>query len=195
MSEKDRLFALKAETDSMASDVESLLENQASVVSSVAIMNNGDTAQSSISSGEFVYIRNHSTLAEGLYEASTAIAANVTLSSSNVTAVPGGGINALNSRINSIYSNFLTLISQSVTWEVNSGTYSDDIQTTLSNLPSGYTAIGVVGYYLSGSGYTTFTLSKMYINGSGKLLTKVRNNDSSKRTVTGTFYILCRKTS
>lgn len=195
MSEKDRLFALKSETDSMASDVESLLENQDSVVSSVAIMNSGDTAQSSISSGAFVYVRNHSTLTEGLYKTSTAIAANVALSTSNLTVVPNGGLNALDSRINSIYSSFLTLISQSVTWEVNGGTYSDDIQTTLSNLPSGYTAIGVVGYYLSGTGYTTFTLPKMCINGSGKLLTKVRNNDSSKRTITGTFYILCRKTS
>ena len=58
--------------------------------SSVAIMNGGDTAQSAISSGDFVYIREHSTLAEGLYRATDNIAVNGTISAQNVASVTKG---------------------------------------------------------------------------------------------------------
>jgi len=43
-----------------------------------------------ISSGEYVYVHGHGSLAEGLYKANTNIAANGTLTSSNLTAVSGG---------------------------------------------------------------------------------------------------------
>ena len=63
----------------------------------LAIVANGNT-HVAITSGQFVYVRNHSTLTEGLYVASTNIAANATLSSSNLTADAAGGLNALNSK-------------------------------------------------------------------------------------------------
>ena len=52
-----------------------------------------------IASGEYVYVTKHDTLDDGLYVATSAIAANGTLSSSNLTAVSKGGLNALNSNI------------------------------------------------------------------------------------------------
>ena len=64
----------------------------------LAIVANGNT-HVAITSGQFVYVRNHSTLTEGLYVASTNIAANATLSSSNLTADAAGGLNALNGKI------------------------------------------------------------------------------------------------
>ena len=64
----------------------------------MAIVSTGDV-HAAISSGQFVYVMNHSTLSDGLYTANSALAANATLSSSNVTAVSGGGLNALNSKI------------------------------------------------------------------------------------------------
>ena len=64
----------------------------------LAIVANGNT-HVAITAGQFVYVRNHSTLTEGLYVASTNIAANATLSSSNLTADAAGGLNALNSKI------------------------------------------------------------------------------------------------
>ena len=64
----------------------------------LAIVANGNT-HVAITSGQFVYVRNHGTLTEGLYVASTNIAANATLSSSNLTADAAGGLNALNSNI------------------------------------------------------------------------------------------------
>ena len=65
---------------------------------SIAIVSNGNT-HAAIAAGQYVYIKGHGTLAEGLYTANSAISANATLSNSNVTAVPGGGLNALNSKI------------------------------------------------------------------------------------------------
>lgn len=65
-----------------------------SVMGSLAIIANGNT-HAAIPAGQFVYVRNHSSLSEGLYQATAAIATNATLSTSNLTAVSGGGLNAI----------------------------------------------------------------------------------------------------
>jgi hypothetical protein len=52
-----------------------------------------------ISSGQYVYVRQHGSLSEGLYKATTNIAANGTLSGSNLTAVSGGGLNSVYSTL------------------------------------------------------------------------------------------------
>lgn len=70
----------------------------------LAIVCNGNT-HAAIEAGQFAYVKNHGTLAEGLYRNNTGstIAANATLSSSNLTADTSGGLNtvydALNNRI------------------------------------------------------------------------------------------------
>ena len=64
----------------------------------IAIMANGNT-HVAIASGQFVYVRKHSSLSEGLYTATAAIAASGALSSSNLSAVSGGGLNALLGKI------------------------------------------------------------------------------------------------
>lgn len=73
-------------------------EHIAKLDESIAIVSDGNT-HGAIASGQYVYVKNHGTLTEGLYTANSAISANATLSSSNVTAVSGGGLNALNSNI------------------------------------------------------------------------------------------------
>lgn len=75
------------------------------VKNGIAIVSTGNT-HIAITSGQYVYIQDHSTLAEGLYRATANIVANGTLSGSNVTAVSGGGLNALNSKIEN-YKNYL----------------------------------------------------------------------------------------
>lgn len=68
---------------------------------SIAIVADGNT-HAAITSGQYVYVRGHGTLSEGLYKASTAIAEDATLTSSNLTAVSsgiGGEVAALNSKI------------------------------------------------------------------------------------------------
>ena len=66
--------------------------------SGMAIVCDGNT-HAAIASGNYAYVRNHSSLAEGLYQATAAIAANATLSTSNLSAVSGGGLNALLGKI------------------------------------------------------------------------------------------------
>lgn len=65
---------------------------------SLAIVANGNT-HVAIAEGQFVYVRNHSSLANGLYTAKSAISANATLSTTNLQADTQGGLNALNSKI------------------------------------------------------------------------------------------------
>ena len=61
----------------------------------LAIIANGNT-HAAIGAGQYVYVRGHATLAEGMYKAPSAISENAALSSGNLTAVTGGGLNALN---------------------------------------------------------------------------------------------------
>ena len=69
------------------------------VEGALAIVSTGNV-HGAITSGQYVYIKNHDTLDDGLYVATTNISANGTLSSSNVTAdSAGGGLNALNGKI------------------------------------------------------------------------------------------------
>lgn len=94
----------------------------------LAIVANGNT-HVAISTGQFVYVRNHTTLTEGLYVASSNIAANATLSTSNLTADSAGGLNALNSKI--IFQDVI------VTFDSNGyGTFAS---------PSGYRPLYAIG--------------------------------------------------
>ena len=70
----------------------------------LAIVADGNT-HAAIASGQFVYVRNHSSLVEGLYKATAAIATNGTLSTSNLTADASGGMNALKADIDTLNSN------------------------------------------------------------------------------------------
>lgn len=61
----------------------------------IAIVATGNT-HAAITAGQYVYVKQHNSLSEGLYVATSNIAANATLSGSNLTADSSGGLNALN---------------------------------------------------------------------------------------------------
>ena len=61
----------------------------------VAIVANNNT-HAAITTGQYVYVHGHGSLAEGLYTAKSNIAANATLSTSNLQADGSGGLNAMN---------------------------------------------------------------------------------------------------
>ena len=69
----------------------------------LAILANGNT-HAAITSGQFVYVRGHGTLADGLYQATSNIAQDGTLSGSNLTADSSGGLNTVFSTLNSKFS-------------------------------------------------------------------------------------------
>jgi len=64
-----------------------------------AIVVNGDNAPQAISSGQYLFIKNHSTLANGGYHATAAISSGAAITSSNVAADADGIANSLYSKI------------------------------------------------------------------------------------------------
>jgi len=74
----------------------------ASLQDGLAIVATGDT-HAAITSGQYVYVKNHSTLLDGLYVATANIAANASLTTSNLTADSNGGLNALSDQIENIH--------------------------------------------------------------------------------------------
>ena len=71
---------------------------------SIAIIADGNT-HTAIQAGQAVFVKNHSTLATGLYWANSAIGTDVALTSSNLTADSNGGLNHLQGEIATLNSN------------------------------------------------------------------------------------------
>lgn len=69
-----------------------------------------NNTHAAIPAGHYAYVMNHGTLTEGLYQnlSGSQIAANATLSGSNLTAVSGGGLNSLYSNTAKIEANYYT---------------------------------------------------------------------------------------
>lgn len=83
----------------LKSNYEIIDEHAGMVEDGIAIVINGDTAPRAISSGQYLMIKNHSTLATGGYHATANIANGASVTSSNVAADSDGIANALNSKI------------------------------------------------------------------------------------------------
>ena len=94
----------------------------------LAIMANGNT-HAAIAAGQAVFVRNHSSLSEGLYWASAAIGTNATLSTSNLTADANGGLNALKAKIGNVGNTDLQSQVTSLSSNINTTNYSSDITT------------------------------------------------------------------
>ena len=78
--------------------------------SGYAIVCDGDTAPKAISSGQYLFIKNHSTLATGGYHATAAIASGADLTSSNTAPDADGIANAINSNLATIDTNLKTYV-------------------------------------------------------------------------------------
>lgn len=83
---------------SLQTQVTGISDSMNAVEGGIAIVSNINT-HVAIASGQYVYVKNHATLSEGLYRATQAIAANGTLTLSNVTPESAGGLNSLNEQI------------------------------------------------------------------------------------------------
>lgn len=94
-----------------------------SLGSGLAIIANRNS-HAAIAAGDYVYIRNHTTLSEGLYKARTAIDANATLSTSNV-ATADGSLNSISGQISTLSGKVASM--------VPTGTNYDDRATFTMN--------------------------------------------------------------
>jgi hypothetical protein len=107
----------------------------------LAIIANGNT-HAAIAAGEFVFVRNHGSLATGLYKATTAIAANGALSSSNLAADSKGGLNSLSDHITKITCTTKITCSSQSDFETKANTLagtlsSGEITSVAFGFPSG----------------------------------------------------------
>ena len=95
--------------------------------------------------------------------------------------------------INSKLNNLLTVTSVSATASVAGSSSSGELTKAISN--TGYTALGIVGYSLSGDRTTFCILARAVISGGTTIKYILRNTNA---TATGTdstitFYVLWRK--
>lgn len=92
------------------------------VEDSIAIVCNGNT-HAAIAAGQFAYVKNHGSLTTGLYRNNTGstIAADATLSSSNLTPDSSGGLNALKGDLDTLNSNIAKLCVKGSTHTLSSG--------------------------------------------------------------------------
>ena len=63
------------------------------------IVGNTNTTGGTLAVGQFVYVKGHSTISEGLRKVTASISANGSITTSNTDACSEGGLNALNSKI------------------------------------------------------------------------------------------------
>ena len=98
----------------LKSNYEIIDEHAGMVEDGIAIVINGDTAPRAITSGQYLMIKNHSTLATGGYHATANIANGASVTSSNVAADSDGIANALNSKLTD--ENFTITLPAGYTW-------------------------------------------------------------------------------
>ena len=127
------------------------------VAEGLAILVDGDTAPRAISSGQYLFIKNHTTLATGGYHAASAIASGATISSSNVTADADGIANSLNSSVTALNSNITNIVVVE-----NKTLTSNNNQYFVTDLKAGY--ILLKAYIDSG-----LSFNPLYNSGSGWL--------------------------
>lgn len=88
----------------------------ADVESSLAVAIDGDVAPTGgLVKGEFIFLRNHSTLACGIYHTTVAIAAGVSITTNNVSPETDGALNEINSHYAADASNDTDVPNQTVT--------------------------------------------------------------------------------
>ncbi len=89
-------------------DIDQTVSDHADDISNLAdgmgIVANGN-AHAAVANGQAVFVKNHSSLADGLYWAKASIAANAALSTSNLTPDDSGGLNKLKTEIDALNSN------------------------------------------------------------------------------------------
>lgn len=97
----DEVDTLNGNMQAAQDDIDDLEDMTEDLAESIAIVATGDT-HIAVTSGQYVFIRSHETLATGLYRATANIAADGALSASNVSAVSDGGMNDLLSKLNGL---------------------------------------------------------------------------------------------
>ena len=118
----------------------------------LAIVANGNT-HAAIASGQFVYVKNHGSLAEGLYVANSAIGTNATLTTSNLTPDGSGGLNALKAKIGNVGNTDLQAQVTSLNSKIDSFLELTNNSYTNTDTTNGFvdTGISTSEYFILGA--------------------------------------------
>jgi len=128
------------------------------------IVGNTNTTGGTLAAGQFVYVKGHSTIAEGLRKVTSSISANGSITTSNTDACSEGGLNALNSNISSMPSTVF-------------GMKTDNYTGDMDNAPDGLVYAASTATHLpTANGYYVQTSSQGTI---WKLQIAVRRNDNA----------------
>ena len=127
--------SIQAHLDDAEDDIAELKTSLSTVKSDLGIVEDTNTATHTIAAGQYVIWK------DALYTASQAIPSGTTLSSSNLTAVSGGGLN-------DIFQNLSNSLLLSGDWRnapVGLSAYNyEGADTTTYDLPSGYATVLVI---------------------------------------------------
>lgn len=170
----------------------------------LAIVANGNT-HAAIASGQFVYVKNHGSLAEGLYVANSAIGTNATLTTSNLTPDGSGGLNALKAKIGNVGNTDLqsqvTSLNSKLTQQnmfvkasgiINATSYTFDVPELYccGLFVTNINGVGnTIGYFMCDNGTVTisrFDDTSLYLNASysDKKITFTNTAGTSIRDIT-----------
>ena len=123
----------------------------------LAIVSNGNT-HVAIPAGYWVYVKGHGTLSEGLYKntSGATIAANATLSTSNLTADPDGGLNSVYDALNSKFGALKFLVSSVTGNGSKTITIGNDTRCEITIIGGSVNVLDKVIVNCSGTGTVNF---------------------------------------
>ena len=166
-------------------DLQDEIDEDATVGDALAIVVDGDTAPKAITSGQYLYIKNHSTLPSGGYHATANITNGGSVTSSNVAADADGVVNALNSKMG--------LVVERITFDqaaVSANSAKDYFKDVTKD---GYTPILATPYSTFSSG-VTWIACFFTANDPNKVQITVRNFTSGSINCTPSCYVVYQKT-
>lgn len=106
-----------------------------------------------------------------------------------------GVVNNNSSELSTVFSNMQVVTATKSVGTINANSDLFDQTFNVSSfIPSGYSALGLVGVGLSGTYYSHIALNRHYLSGT-TVYYALKNTYTSAATITITFYILCVKTT
>lgn len=179
-----RVEALEGRATTLEGDVSAQNNTINAIEDGLAIIATGNV-HPAIANGQFVYVKGHSRLAEGLYRATASIGTNATLSTSNLTADGSGGLNALKSDLDSLNSN-LNSLNHIGGWyfsrDFRGGAAYNDV--TIKNIP---TNTGT-GFIITTQGLFGFHTTTGLVSDSSSLTIESRGNNVYRFACSGEWY-------
>lgn len=146
------------------------------------IVGNTNTTGGTLAVGQFVYVKGHSTIAEGLRKVTSSISANGSITTSNTDACSEGGLNALNSKI----AKYKTLTGTfSTTINSAAGSLYQSSERSLNISSTGITNIEYCSMVVLGC--TVCTVTKIQDN---KIYYRLVNVTAVSSDTSFTYYIL-----